>query len=57
MLPADAMEVMLVLPVLMFGAVMTLPVWGYSTKWKLYPCSACFGLATIGALLVVAGVI
>lgn len=55
--PCVGMEVMLVLLALMFGAFMTLPVWGYSAKWKLYPCSACFGLATIGALLVVAGVI
>jgi hypothetical protein len=50
-------EVLVVFFALMFGAVVTMPVWGYSAKWKLYPSSACFGLATIGAVLVVAGVI
>ena len=43
-------------PVLMFGAIFTLPVWSYSTRWKQYPSSACIGLAALAALLVVAGV-
>jgi hypothetical protein len=51
------MALILLFLLLMFGAVVTMPVWGYSAKWKLYPCSACFGLAAIGALLVVAGLI
>ena len=45
------------LPILMFAAIFTLPVWSYSARWKRYPSSACFGLAALGALLVVAGVI
>jgi hypothetical protein len=44
-------------PVLMFGAIFTLPVWSYSARWKRYPSSACLGLAALEALLVVAGVI
>jgi hypothetical protein len=51
------MEVILVLLALIFGAIFTIPVWGYSATWKLYPSSACLGLAMIGALLVVVGVI
>jgi hypothetical protein len=53
----QCMALILLFLLLMFGAVVTMPIWGYSAKWKLYPCSACFGLATIGALLVVAGLI
>jgi hypothetical protein len=53
----QGMALILLFLLLMFGAVVTMPIWGYSAKWKLYPCSACFGLATIGALLVVAGLI
>lgn len=47
----------LVLLGLMFSAILTLPVWSYSRRWKQYPAAACFGLAALEALLVVAGVI
>jgi len=46
-----------VLVALMLGAVLTMPVWSYSAKWKMVPCSACLGLAILGALLVVVGII
>jgi hypothetical protein len=52
-----SMGLMLMWLALMFGAILTMPVWSYSANWKRYPSSACFALATIGALLVVAGVI
>jgi hypothetical protein len=51
------MTSLLILPILLLGAICTMPVWSYSAKWKQYPSSACFGLATIGALLVVAGLL
>ena len=51
------MEIIVVLLALIFGAILSIPVWGYSATWKLYPSTACLGLAIIGALLVVAGVI
>jgi hypothetical protein len=41
----------------MLCAAFTLPVWTYSAQWEAYPSSACLGLAAIGALLVVAGLI
>ena len=50
------MYILLLLVALMFGAILTMPVWSYSAKWKLLPCSACLGLAMLGALLVVVGV-
>jgi hypothetical protein len=51
------MEVLLVFVALMVGAVVTMPVWSYSEKWKLYPSSACCGLAILEALMVVVGAI
>jgi hypothetical protein len=51
------MDMLFVLVALMLGAVLTMPVWSYSAKWKMVPCSACLGLAMLGALLVVVGII
>jgi hypothetical protein len=51
------MDILFVLVALMLGAILTMPVWSYSAKWKMVPCSACLGLAMLGALLVVVGII
>jgi len=51
------MEILLVFLALIFGAIFTIPAWGYSARWKHYPSGAFLGLAMLGALLVVAGVI
>ena len=50
------MDMLFLLLALMIGAILTMPVWNYSAKWKLLPCSACLGLAMLGALLVVVGI-
>ena len=51
------MDMLIVLVALMVGAILTMPVWNYSANWKLVPCSTCLGLAMLGALLVVVGII
>jgi len=39
----------------LIGAVVTMPIWTYSQRWKLYPSSVCFGLAATGAALIAIG--
>jgi hypothetical protein len=51
------MDVLLVFLALMFAAVATMPVWNYSAKWSLLPSGACCGVAMMGAMLVVIGII
>jgi hypothetical protein len=51
------MDKLYVFMALMLGAILTMPVWSYSAKWRLLPCGACLGLAMLGALLVVVGII
>src|ERR1051325_3926092 len=55
--PPKIMGVLLGLLLLLIGAILSLPVWNYSAKWTIYPCSTLCGLATIVAMLVIAGVI
>jgi low affinity Fe/Cu permease len=55
--PLERMDLLVVFLALIAAAIATMPVWNYSAKWKLYPCSACLGVAAITALLVVAGLI
>jgi len=49
------MTTLALLVLLLLGSVATMPVWAYSRRWKHYPSSLCFGLATLGALLIAAG--
>jgi hypothetical protein len=51
------MDMLAIFVALMVGAILTMPIWSYSGNWKLVPCSACLGLAMLGALLVVVGII
>ena len=51
------MDMLVIFVALMAGAILTLPIWSYSANWKLAPCGACLGLAMLGALLVVVGII
>jgi uncharacterized protein DUF3309 len=51
------MTTLALLILLLLGSIATMPVWTYSRRWKHYPSSVCFGLATLGALLIAAGAI
>jgi hypothetical protein len=51
------MNMLIMFMVLMVGAILTMPIWSYSANWKLAPCGACLGLAMLGAILVVVGII
>jgi hypothetical protein len=50
-----AVDMLLALIFLLLATAATMPVWGYSRRWKMYPSSVCFGIAALVALLIVEG--